>query len=76
MYNQPIFKRDGSKLTGSNGNGEITRKTAKKGSFHIKNMQPGTYRLSVSKPGYKEKEVTVSVANGERSALKVELEKV
>jgi uncharacterized membrane protein len=38
-------------------------------------MQPGTYRVLVSKPGYKEKEVTVSVANGERSMLKVELEK-
>jgi hypothetical protein len=70
------FKTDGAKLTGSNGNGEIIRKTAKKGSFHIKNMNPGTYRVSVSKPGYKEKEVSVSIANGERSVLKVELEKV
>jgi hypothetical protein len=70
------FKTDGSKVTGSNGKVEIIRKTAKKGSFHIKNMQPGTYSVSVRKPGYKEKEVTVSVADGERSDLKVELEKV
>jgi hypothetical protein len=69
------FKTDGSKLTGSNGNGEIIRKTAKKGSFHIKNMKPGTYKVSISKPGYKEKEVSVSVADGERSVLKVELER-
>jgi hypothetical protein len=70
------FRPDVAKSAASTGNGEITRKTAGKGSFHIKNMKPGTYRVSVSKPGYKEKEVTVSVANGERSVLKVELEKM
>ena len=69
------FKPDGAKVAGSSGNGEISKKTAEKGSFHIKNMQAGTYRVSVSKPGYKEKEVTVSVADGERSELNVELEK-
>jgi hypothetical protein len=70
------FRPDSAKSSGSNGNGEITRKTAGKGSFHIKNMKPGTYRVSVSKPGYKEKEVSVSIANGERSLLKVEMEKM
>jgi hypothetical protein len=69
------FNHDGANLTGNNGNGEITKKTSRRGSFHIKNMEPGIYRVSVSKPGYKEKEVTVSVADGERSNLKVELEK-
>jgi uncharacterized membrane protein len=53
----------------------MTKKTADKGSFHIKYMQPGTYRVIVRKPGYKEKEVTVSVADGERSELLVEMEK-
>lgn len=38
-------------------------------------MQPGNYKVIVQKPGYKEKEVTVSVADGERSELNVELEK-
>jgi Carboxypeptidase regulatory-like domain len=70
------FKPDGAMLTGGNGNGAITKKTAKKGSFHIKNMPAGTYKVVVSKPGYKDKEVTVSVADGERSELNVELEKV
>ena len=70
------FKPDGALLADSNGNKEITKKTARKGSFHIKNMQAGTYRVIVRKPGYKEKEVTVSVADGERSVLNVELEKV
>jgi hypothetical protein len=70
------FNHDNANLAGSNLNGEITKKTSKKGSFHIKNMQAGTYRVNVHKPGYKEKEVTVSVADGERSVLVVELEKV
>jgi uncharacterized membrane protein len=38
-------------------------------------MQPGTYKVVVKKPGYKVKEVTVSISGGERSDLKVELEK-
>jgi hypothetical protein len=69
------FNHDNTNQPGSNGNGEITKKTSRKGSFHIKNMEPGTYRVSVNKPGYKGKEVTVSVAYGERSDLRVELEK-
>lgn len=69
------FSPDGAKATSSGGNGEITKKTAEKGSFHIKNMQSGTYRVSVRKPGYKDKEVTVSVSDGERSELNVEIEK-
>ena len=69
------FNHDNANLAVSNLNGEITKKTSKKGSFHIKNMQAGTYRVIVRKPGYKEKEVLVSVADGERSVLNVELEK-
>ena len=69
------FKPDGALLAESNGNEEITKKTAKKGSFHIKNMHAGTYKVVVRKPGYKEQEVTVSVADGERSDLNVEMEK-
>jgi hypothetical protein len=69
------FRHDGFKASGAGGNGEITKKTAEKGSFHIKNIQAGTYKVAVNKPGYKEKDVTVNVADGERSELKVELEK-
>lgn len=70
------FKPEGAKMALSEGNGEITKKTAEKGSFHIKSMEAGTYKVVVSKPGYKDKEVSVSVADGERSELNVELEKV
>jgi uncharacterized membrane protein len=69
------FSHDPEKPAGSNGNGEITRKTAKKGSFHIKNMPGGNYKVVIIKPGYVEKEVSVSISDGERSDLKVELEK-
>jgi hypothetical protein len=58
-----------------NGNGEIVKKTSKKGNFLVKTMEPGTYNVSVNKEGYKGKEVSVSVTDGERSELVVELEK-
>jgi hypothetical protein len=57
------------------GSAEIAKKTAGKGIFHIKSMEAGTYKVVVSKPGYKEKEAVVSIADGERSDLIVEIEK-
>jgi len=38
-------------------------------------MQSGTYKVLVQKPGYKDKEVSVSISDGERSDLNVVLEK-
>jgi len=70
-----IFKPEGGKAALMGSNGEIIKKTADKGIFHIKNMHAGTYKVVVRKPGYKEQEVTVSVADGERSDLNVEMEK-
>jgi hypothetical protein len=67
-----IFKNE----TGSNGNGEIVKKTSKKGNFHVKSMEAGTYNVGVSKKGYKNIEVSIVVADGERSQLTVELEKL
>jgi uncharacterized membrane protein len=69
------FIAEGVKMNLPGGMVEMVKKTADKGSFHIKNMQAGTYKVLVSKPGYKEKEATVSVSDGERSELNVELEK-
>jgi uncharacterized membrane protein len=70
------FKPEGGKTLSASGNGEMTKKTAEKGSFYVKNMPAGTYKVIVKKPGYMEKEISVSVAGGERTELNVELEKV
>jgi hypothetical protein len=70
-----IFIHDGGDLQQPGTNGKIKKRTAAKGSFHIRNMMPGTYKVTVKRPGYKLKEVVVSIAGGERSDLKVELEK-
>jgi hypothetical protein len=68
------FIHEADKLAGGDGIVEISKKTAKKGNFHIKHMPAGSYKVAVSKPGFKTKEVTVTVADGERSELVVELE--
>jgi hypothetical protein len=54
---------------------EITRKSAAKGSLLIRSMQPGTYQVSVNKPGYKDKVVVINVTGGERTILNVEMER-
>jgi hypothetical protein len=69
------FILDGGDLLQAGTNVKIKKRTAQKGSFHIRNMQPGTYKVTVKRPGYKVKEVAVSITSGERSDLKVELEK-
>lgn len=53
----------------------IKKKTAAKGSFHIRNMKSGVYKVVVKRDGYKVKEVTVDISEGKRKDLKVELEK-
>jgi len=70
----------------SNGNGllksaakEITKpivkKSAGKGNFRIPNLAEGTYKVLVSKIGFKEQIITITVANGETTNIKVELER-
>jgi hypothetical protein len=56
-------------------NGKLVKKTATKGSFQVKNMSAGNYKVIVHKPGFKDKEVEVSISDGERSNLNVVLEK-
>lgn len=70
-----VFKHENLKALGSNGNGEVVKKTSKKGNFHVKSMSTGNYKVVINKKGYKEKEVTVKVTEGERIELMVELEK-
>lgn len=69
------FRHEAWISAGGNGNGEVLKKTSKKGNFHVKSMEPGTYKVQVSKEGYRGKEVSVIVTDGERSELVVELEK-
>jgi hypothetical protein len=67
------FKQENSMA--GNGNGLIVKKTSKKGNFNLKSIDPGTYKVQVSKDGYKGQEVSVNVTEGERSELIVEMEK-
>jgi hypothetical protein len=53
----------------------IVKKSAEKGNFRT-NLPEGIYRVAVSKIGFKEQVLTLTVANGETTNLKVELEKL
>ena len=52
----------------------IVKKNAAKGKFRV-SLAEGTYRVIVGKIGFKEQEVVITVANGETTNLKIELEK-
>ena len=67
------FKPDGGMITGT---GELSKKTADKGIFYLKSIPEGTYKVKITRTGFKEKEVTVSVVPGEMAQVYVELEKV
>jgi len=68
---------DGGKAAlSTKGNGEaIVKKTAEKGGFMVKSLPEGTYNVTITKNGYKDQVVTVSVTDGEMSDLNVELSK-
>lgn len=68
-----IFKSDNIYMA-SGVPPEFVKTTADKGSFIIKSMPQGTYTVTISKPGYKEKVVSVVVAEGEMTELRVMLE--
>jgi hypothetical protein len=53
-----VFRMDNNGLMSGDNGIEIKKKTAEKGSFQIRNLQSGTYKVTVVKPGYKEKVVT------------------
>ena len=70
-----IFRSDKT-LSSAGPSAEIVKTTADKGGFIIKNMPQGTYTVTITKPGYKEKIVSVVVADGEKTELKVGMEAV
>ena len=55
---------------------KLVKKSAIQGGLRINNMKPDPYKVVVKKPGYKEKELTVTIEDGERCELKVEMEKL
>ena len=70
-----IFKPAYENMGSINGKDEIVKKTAEKGIFNIKNMPAGTYQVVIGKNGYKDMTVSVIVAEGEMTDMKVEMEK-
>jgi hypothetical protein len=67
------FIQNGLKSSGANG--EIVKNPADGGSFNLKNMASGNYEVVISKPGFVEKKVSVSVSEGEMTEMVVELER-
>jgi hypothetical protein len=70
-----IFTLKPNGIKSPNGNGAIVKKTASKGSFHIRNLASGEYKVVIRKAGYKEKEMSLIIEEGVRNELIVELEK-
>jgi len=54
----------------------LVKMTARKGILNIKNLSDGTYTAVVAKTGYKQKELTISKAAGDRIKLEVQLERI
>ncbi len=69
------FTAEGTNTNLPWGSGKIIKKTTTKGSFQVKNMSSGNYKVLIQKPGYKKQDVSVSISDGERSDLNVVLEK-
>lgn len=60
-------------VTAIAGDNMATFKTKTKGHFYVKTFPQGTYQFSFSKEGYETQPVTIVVANGERTDVKVTL---
>lgn len=73
ISNEPL---KGALFTLTSNGTVLTKKTADKGSFYIKNMKPGTYKVVIKMDRYKGKEVMVEISDGVRNELEVELERV
>ena len=56
-------------------NKPIVKKSADKGNFRIPSLPEGSYNVVVKKIGFKDQTLTINVAKGETTNLKVELEK-
>lgn len=70
------FKADTAMISGGNGNREIVKKTSKKGGFQLKSIDPGNYKVLITREGFKSTELTLVVTGVQRAEMNVELEKV
>lgn len=67
---------NGNALLATSANGsKITKKTTDKGNLRITNMVEGIYDVTISKTGYKDQTITVTVLSRETLDLVVEMEK-
>ena len=62
------FRRDGAPV--------VRKRSATRGGFMIRSMPSGTYNVHISKTGYRDQVLSVNVSGGERSDVKVKLDKV
>lgn len=69
------FKAEQTMNSSGNGTGDIVKKTSEKGIFHLKSIEPGNYKVMITREGYKSAEVALTVTQGERAEVNVELEK-
>jgi len=53
----------------------LRRRSARGGGIALKNLKPGEYRMVISKLGYTAKEVMITINDGERKDVNVELGK-
>lgn len=60
-------------VTAIAGDNMATFTTKTKGHFYVKTFQQGTYQFAFSKEGYETQTITIVVANGERTDVKVTL---
>jgi len=63
------------KATAVAGMSPLVKKSAEKGNFRIPSLPEGTYSVTAKKIGFKDQIVTIIVANGETTNLKIEMEK-
>ena len=56
-------------------NKPIVKKSADKGNFRIPSLPEGSYNVEVKKIGFNDQTLTINVAKGETTNLKIELEK-
>jgi hypothetical protein len=64
------------KAASTSTNNDLVKKSAEKGKFRIANLAEGTYKVTISKIGYKDQTITITVAKGETTNLVIELEKI